>query len=126
MQTVLRVRPMPQVYTKQILLGLEYLHRCVTGLPACTCLCQRLFTNAKALYTAVPGLSCTKLNMMPTHHGCPPLLLCHCSKGVMHRDIKGANILVDNTGLVKLADFGASKKLEDLVTVGEWLAERGG
>lgn len=36
----------------------------------------------------------------------------------MHRDIKGANILVDNTGLVKLADFGASKKLEDLVTVG--------
>ncbi len=45
---------------------------------------------------------------------CPP-----CSKGVMHRDIKGANILVDNTGLVKVADFGASKKLEDLVTVGE-------
>ena len=38
----------------------------------------------------------------------------------MHRDIKGANILVDNTGLVKLADFGASKKLEDLVTVGGW------
>ena len=38
----------------------------------------------------------------------------------MHRDIKGANILVDSTGLVKLADFGASKKLEDLVTVGEF------
>jgi serine/threonine protein kinase len=37
---------------------------------------------------------------------------------IMHRDIKGANILVDNTGLIKLADFGASKKIEDLVTLG--------
>lgn len=38
---------------------------------------------------------------------------------IMHRDIKGANILVDHTGLVKVADFGASKKIEDLVTMGE-------
>lgn len=38
--------------------------------------------------------------------------------GIMHRDIKGANILVDNSGFVKLADFGASKRIEDLVTVG--------
>lgn len=37
----------------------------------------------------------------------------------MHRDIKGANILVDNTGLVKLADFGASKKIESLATIGK-------
>lgn len=34
----------------------------------------------------------------------------------MHRDIKGANLLVDNTGTVKLADFGASKRVEDLAT----------
>ena len=39
----------------------------------------------------------------------------------MHRDIKGANILVDPTGLVKVADFGASKQIEDLVTMGERL-----
>ena len=38
---------------------------------------------------------------------------------IMHRDIKGANILVDHTGFVKVADFGASKKIEDLVTMGE-------
>ena len=55
-----------KIYTKQILLGLEYLH----------------------------------------------------GNGIMHRDIKGANILVDNTGLVKLADFGASKKIESLATIG--------
>ena len=47
-------------YTKQILLGLEYLH----------------------------------------YHG------------VIHRDIKGANILVSSEGLVKLSDFGSAKKLQ--------------
>ena len=36
---------------------------------------------------------------------------------IMHRDIKGANILVDNAGVVKLADFGASRQLADLVTM---------
>ncbi|KAG9152198.1 hypothetical protein Leryth_016394 [Lithospermum erythrorhizon] len=54
-----------RMYTKQLLLGLDYLH-----------------TN-----------------------------------GIMHRDIKGANILVDNKGCIKLADFGASKQVVELATV---------
>ncbi|XVE66044.1 hypothetical protein DITRI_Ditri08aG0049800 [Diplodiscus trichospermus] len=54
-----------RMYTKQILLGLEYLHK----------------------------------------------------NRIVHRDIKGANILVDNKGCIKLADFGASKKVVELATV---------
>nr|CAD1826605.1 unnamed protein product [Ananas comosus var. bracteatus] len=54
-----------RMYTKQLLQGLEYLHR----------------------------------------------------NGIIHRDIKGANILVDNKGCIKLADFGASKQVAKLATM---------
>ncbi|CAH9085831.1 unnamed protein product [Cuscuta epithymum] len=57
--------PVIRMYTKQLLIGLEYLHK----------------------------------------------------NGIMHRDIKGANILVDNKGCIKLADFGASKKVVELATM---------
>ncbi|KAJ8458402.1 hypothetical protein OPV22_031328 [Ensete ventricosum] len=33
--------------------------------------------------------------------------LAHChSRGILHRDIKGSNLLIDNNGILKIADFG--------------------
>ncbi|XP_057419546.1 probable serine/threonine-protein kinase At1g54610 isoform X1 [Lotus japonicus] len=53
-----------------------------------------------------PGLKFTeaqvKCYMQQLLHG-----LDHChDRGVLHRDIKGSNLLIDNNGMLKIADFG--------------------
>jgi len=40
---------------------------------------------------------------------------CH-GKGVLHRDIKGKNILLDSSGMIKMADFGSAKLVDNVAT----------
>ncbi|KAJ0918578.1 putative protein-serine/threonine kinase CMGC-CDK-CRK7-CDK9 family [Helianthus annuus] len=38
----------------------------------------------------------------------------HChSRGVLHRDIKGSNLLIDNNGILKIADFGLANMFDN-------------
>lgn len=50
-----------------------------------------------------------------THHIICGVVYLH-EKGIVHRDIKGANVLVSSAGIAKLADFGCSKKLSGMFT----------
>ena len=63
--------------------------------------------NLLRQYGTFPETLC-KSYMRGVLHG---LVYLH-KEGVVHRDIKGGNILITTSGTVKLADFGVSEKME--------------
>eukprot|EP00013_Stygamoeba_regulata_P001487 CAMPEP_0177632248 /NCGR_PEP_ID=MMETSP0447-20121125/2186_1 /TAXON_ID=0 /ORGANISM="Stygamoeba regulata, Strain BSH-02190019" /LENGTH=520 /DNA_ID=CAMNT_0019133795 /DNA_START=116 /DNA_END=1678 /DNA_ORIENTATION=- len=70
--------------------------------------------SVEALVAKVPGNHLSEEQMRVILASCLQGLAYLHSKGIIHRDIKGGNILITSEGVIKLADFGVSAVLGDV------------
>jgi hypothetical protein len=90
--------------TDSVFMVLEYMDHDLAGL-----------ADRPGLRFSAPQVKCIMRQVL---HG---LAYCH-DRGVLHRDLKASNVLVDNTGTVKLADFGLARRTASLAKQLAWTA----
>jgi len=70
---------------------------------------QKLILCEMTYWTTVPPSSVVFLQSY-LYQMLQAILFCH-QRRVIHRDLKPQNLLIDNRGIIKLADFGLARAL---------------
>lgn len=88
-------RPEGNKYKGGIYMVFEYMDHDLTGL-----------ADRPGMRFSVPQIKCYMRQLLTGLH------YCHINQ-VLHRDIKGSNLLIDNEGNLKLADFGLARSFSN-------------
>ncbi|KAK4790566.1 hypothetical protein SAY86_017870 [Trapa natans] len=88
-------RPEGNKYKGGIYMVFEYMDHDLTGL-----------ADRPGMRFSVPQIKCYMKQLLTGLH------YCHINQ-VLHRDIKGSNLLIDNEGNLKLADFGLARSFSN-------------